>query len=78
MLGGIIAAGIMLPDSTSLSVFLLASGAIFVVGNILLFRKIKQVNTGDIVTKAGTWPHILRAFAILTVAWIFLWLFSRK
>ena len=78
MLAGIIVAGIMLPKSTSLSAFLLASGACFVVGNFLIFRKIKRVRTGEITAKDGPWPHLFRAFAILAVAWILLWLLSRK
>ena len=47
MLAGILVTGYTLPGSTPLRVFLIASGACFVVGNILLARKIKQIKAGE-------------------------------
>jgi hypothetical protein len=43
MLAGIVVAGYTLPGSTSLREFLIASGACFAVGNVLLAKKIKQI-----------------------------------
>lgn len=77
MLAGIIVAGYTLPESTSLRTFLLASGACFVAGNLLLFRKLKQMKLGEGAPKTGAWTHIFRAFAILAVFWLLSLVFRR-
>jgi hypothetical protein len=77
MLAGIVVAGYTLPESTPLRTFLLASGACFVAGNLLLFRKLKQLKLGESPTKAGAWTHIFRAFAILAVFWLLSLVFRR-
>jgi hypothetical protein len=70
MLAGIVVTGYTLPGSTPLRVFLIASGACFVVGNVLLARKIKQIKAGESPAKKGPWQHIFRALAILAIFWL--------
>ncbi len=65
MLAGVIAAGYTLPGSTRLAVFLMVSGAWFVVGNVLLLQKIKRTKGGTSPAETGPWPHLFRAFAVL-------------
>jgi hypothetical protein len=77
MLGGIVLALFLVPRSTPLLTFLLASLACFAVGNFLLFRKIKQIGVGDVARKDAPKPHLLRVFAFLTGTWILLWLLHR-
>lgn len=68
---GIVVAGYTLPGNTSLKAFLIASGLCFTVVNILLVRKIKQIKEeGSSVKEGGPWPHLLRAFAILSICWL--------
>ena len=55
LLAGIVVTGYTLPGSTQLRVFLIASGACFVVGNVLLVRKIKQIKAGESPAKKGPW-----------------------
>jgi hypothetical protein len=78
MLAGIVVTGYTLPGSTPLRVFLIASGACFVVGNILLARKIKQLKAGETPAKKGPWPHIFRALAILAIFWLLSFLVFSK
>lgn len=78
MLAGIVAAGYTLPESTSLWKFLLASGACFVAGNVLVFRKLKKIKSGESAPKTGAWTHIFRAFAILAVFWLLSLMFFRR
>lgn len=78
ILGGIIVAAYTLPGSTPLRVFLMASGAVFVVANILLARRIKQIKSGESPAMGGLWPHILRAFAILTIFWVLSFLLFKR
>jgi hypothetical protein len=77
MVGGIVLALFMVPPSTPLPTFLLASAACFAVGNFLLFRKIKQMGAGGIASKGSPYPHLLRAFATLAATWILVWLLHR-
>jgi len=70
MLGGIVLALFTVPENTPLLTFVLASGVCFLIGNILLYWKIKAVKTGQTASEAGAWPHLIRAFAILGTAWI--------
>jgi hypothetical protein len=76
MLAGIVVAGYTLPESTPLRTFLLASGACFVAGNLLLFRKLKQIKLGE-GSRADAWTHIFRALAILAVFWLLSLVFRR-
>jgi hypothetical protein len=78
MLAGIIIAGYSLPGRTPLRVFLIASGACFMVGNILLARKIKQIDAGEHAPKGGFWPHLFRAFVILAIGWLLIFLLFKK
>jgi len=79
MLAGIVAAGYMLPGSTSLPVFLAASGACLLVGNILLVKKIKQAKVGGSPAREkGPWLHIFRALAILAIFWLLSLLIFRR
>lgn len=78
MLAGIVVAGYTLPGTTPLSTFLMASGACFVIGNVMLFRKFVQVKSGEIATKASAWTHIFRALAILAVFWLLSLVFFRR
>jgi hypothetical protein len=77
MLAGIVVAGYTLPESTPLRTFLLASGACFVAGNLLLFKKLKQIKLGGGSTKVGAWTYIFRALAILAVFWLLSLVFRR-
>lgn len=70
MLAGIVVTGYTLPESTPLRTFLLVSGACFVAGNLLLFRKLKQMKSGEGAPETGAWTHIFQAFAILAVFWL--------
>jgi len=74
MLAGIVAAGYTLPGSTPLRAFLVAAGACFVVGNVLLARKIKQAKAGNSSVEKRPWLHIFRALAILAICWLFIFL----
>lgn len=78
MIAGIILAGCVLPGNTSLSVFLIASGAVFIAGNILLVQTIKAIRARESSVKSGPWPHILRALAILAGGWLLSLLLSRR
>jgi hypothetical protein len=69
MVGGIILAGYTLPGNTSLRVFLFVSTAWFVIGNILLVRKIRQIKAGENPETRGFWTHIVRALGILAISW---------
>ena len=77
MLAGIVITGYMLPDSTPLRTFLIASGVCFAGGNVLLFRKLKRIKSGEGTPKTGVWTHIFRAFTILAIFWL-LSLFFRR
>jgi hypothetical protein len=61
MLAGIVVAGYTLPDSTPLRTFLIASGICVASGNVLLFRKLNRVKSGEGVPKSDAWAHIFRA-----------------
>jgi hypothetical protein len=78
MLGGIVLAGYTLPGTTPLRLFLTASGACFVVGNILIVRKAKQIKAGAIPSEKGAWPHIFHALAIWMIFWLLNFLFLSK
>lgn len=79
MLGGIVAAGYTLPDSTRLSTFLVASGACFALGNALLIMKLMRPKERQKEPpKNGAWIHILRALAILAFGWLLILLMSRR
>jgi hypothetical protein len=83
MLAGIVIVGYTLPDSTPLRTFLIASGVCFASGNVLLFRKLKQVKSQDGKSEEGTsktevWTHIFRAFAILAIFWLLSLVFFRR
>ena len=78
MLAGIVVAGYNLPGTTPLSVFLIASGVCFVVGNIFLVRKIKRIKAEKSPVVSGPWPHLFRALVILAAVWLLsLLLFKR-
>jgi hypothetical protein len=77
MLAGILLAGYALPGSTPLRIFLIASAACFVIGNIFLVREIKRVNAEARLVKNGPWPHLFRVLVILAISWLFILLFSR-
>jgi hypothetical protein len=71
MIGGIIVAGYTLPDDTPLTTFLIVSGVCFVLGNLFLIRKVRQKNSQSSDSSNGrVWIHILRALAILAIAWL--------
>ncbi len=78
MIGGIFIALYSVPDSTRLSVFLLASGLCFVAGNIFLFRMVKRTKGGKSKEGEKAWPHIFRALAVVAVAWLLILLMSKK
>jgi len=61
MLAGIVLAGYTLPGSTPLRAFLVAAAACFVVGNVLLARKIRQTRAGNSYKEKRPWLHIFRA-----------------
>jgi hypothetical protein len=77
MLAGIVVVGYTLPDSTPLRTFLLFSGFYFVCGNLLLFRKLKRIKSGEGNPKTGAWTHIFRAFTILAIFWLLSLVFFR-
>jgi hypothetical protein len=70
MLAGIVVAGYTLPDSTPLRTFLVASGLCFAGGNLLLFRNLKRIKSGEGAPKTGAWTHIFRTFTILAFIWL--------
>jgi hypothetical protein len=76
MLGGLIGAGYTLPDSTPLKTFLRVSAAVFVIGNILLFRLLRNDPQAG-VSPRGAWPHIFRGLAILVFAWLLILVLRR-
>ena len=76
MLGGIVAAGYALPDNTPLNTFVIASAAVFLLGNVLLIRRLRGESHAA-GTRRGPWPHILRALTILAVCWLLI-LVSRR
>jgi hypothetical protein len=78
MLAGIVVAGYALPGTTSLAVFLLATGVCFVAGNILLVRKIKQIKVGNRPAEDGPWPYLFRALAVLSAAWLLSFLLFKR
>src|SRR5665213_4133933 len=69
MVGGVVVAGYTLPDNTPLKTFAIASVAMLVLGNVLMIRALR-IQSSIASTKRSAWTHILRAFAILTVAWL--------
>jgi hypothetical protein len=78
MLAGIIVAGYTLPGSTSLRTFLIASGACFAGGNVLLFRRVRRIRSGAVVTRSGAWGHIFKALTVLAVVWLLSLIFFRR
>lgn len=78
MLIGILVVGYMLPGTTSLLTFLLASGACLAGGNLLLFRKIKQFKSGDSILRSNAWTHIFKGLTILAVFWLLSLVLSRR
>jgi hypothetical protein len=77
MLVGIVVAGYALPDSTPLRTFLIASGICFACGNVLLYRKLKQIRSGESAPDSGAWKHIFRALTILAIFWLLSLIFFR-
>ena len=77
MLGGVILAAYTLPDITPLKLFLTASAAVFLLGNLLLFRTLRGKPEGRI-SKDGAWPHIIRALLILAVCWLVILVLHRN
>jgi hypothetical protein len=78
MLGGIAVAGYMLPDRTPLWTFLAASGACFLLGNVLLVQRLRQGESKNSVVQGGPWPHVVKALAILAVAWLLILVLFRR
>lgn len=78
MLAGIVVAGYTLPDSTPLRTFLIASGICFAGGNVLLFRKLKRIKSGEDTPKMGARAHIFRALFILAIGWLLSLVFFRR
>jgi hypothetical protein len=76
MIGGMVVGLYLVPESTPLPTFLIASGVCFVTGNVLLFRKVRQ-NKSD-VPAGKPWTHFFRAFAILAVGWLLILLLYRR
>jgi hypothetical protein len=76
MLGGIVIAGYSLPDNTPLITFIIASAAVFVLGNVLMIRRLRMGSYAA-GRGGGPWPHILPAFAILAVCWILILILRR-
>jgi hypothetical protein len=62
MLLGIVLAAFTVPRSFPLLTFLIISAGFFVVGNVLLLRKLKQRQTGEFPSDGKVWPHLYRVF----------------
>src|SRR5204863_5021850 len=77
MIVGIIVSAYTLPGSTPLTSFLIAAGACFFVGNIVLVKKIQQIKAGETSAKKGPWPHIFQALGILAIFWLLIFLFFK-
>lgn len=77
MLCGIVFAGYTLPDSTPLSIFLMASGTCFVLGNVLLIKKLNEAKSGKIGPSSKFWTHMLRVLVILAICWLLTLIFHR-
>jgi hypothetical protein len=71
MLGGIVLAGYTLPDNTPLWMFLVASVVMFVSGNALLLRRLKEnSSSNEAVPTEFFWPRLFSVLAILAILWI--------
>jgi hypothetical protein len=70
MLLGIVLAAFTVPRSFPLAAFLILSTFFLFGGNILLFRKVKQVNAGGGQHDGKFWSRIWKAFIILELAWL--------
>lgn len=68
MLGGILVSAYTLPGETPIKTFLIASLAVFVIGNVLLIGRLRT-NFEATPTKCDARPHILRAAIILAAGW---------
>jgi hypothetical protein len=76
MLGGILVSAYTLPGETPLKTLLIASLAVFFLGNVLLIRKLRT-NSDMTPMKRDARPHILRAAIILAVGWALVLLLRR-
>ena len=79
MLLGIVAAVFMVPRSTPLLTFGLLSAVILVLGNILLFIKIRQVSTGEPQGLSAERNRYLNLIIVLfTVYWLVCFLLRKQ
>jgi hypothetical protein len=77
MLGGIGVAFYTAPETIPLRTFLIISGAVLALGNVLLFARIRRTNSSQTNRRGRAWPHLLTAFAILALAWLLILLLDR-
>jgi hypothetical protein len=73
MLLGIVAAAFMVPRSTPLLTFGIISGAVFVVGNVLLISKMRQKSVGE---KQALSPQRERHLNLIIVLFVIYWILS--
>jgi hypothetical protein len=76
MLLGIAGAAFMVPRNTPLLTFLIISCAVFLLGNVLLFNRVKRKDTGENSSDPQRKPRLYIAFIPL-VAYL-LWYFIFK
>ena len=76
MLLGIVMSAFTVPRSTPLLTFLIISGAVFVLGNVLLFKKTKETSFEGDLHKLRRSSRFYRVLALLALYW--LWCFLTR
>jgi hypothetical protein len=73
MLLGIVVAAFMVPRSTPLMTFAIISGAVLVLGNVLLIRQMKQVQGGE---RQSLTPKRNRNLDLIILLFVIYWVVS--
>ena len=77
MIGGIIIAGYRLPGDTRLSTFLVSSGVCFALGNVALIAIARRERPANKEKPSNASAHFLRAFIILAIGWLLVFLLRK-
>jgi len=77
MLLGILAAALTVSPNTPLLTFLIISGAFFVMGNLLLVRRLRKGRSGGYLSNGQRKPSLVPAFILIALYWL-LWFFWLK
>lgn len=77
MLFGVVLAALTVPRTTSLSMFLIVSGTVFALGNVLLYKRLKQAPADKAALNANRKSSLYAPMILIAVYWLW-WFFMRK